>query len=492
MRAHALPMRAALRNIRSLVSFERTLNQKVVRMTDVGRGRAALLAWLCCTASFVGCSDEPTPTGPGVTVQPPAMGSPISMPPVTAPLAGQAAPPVMGIAGSGPTVAPTAPPPVATSEMWCAVKRTLDSRCVACHNEQKVANAPMSLKTYADLQAPAFSDKAKRVYQLVGVRVHDTVKPMPPQEKLTAQQLNEIDTWVAAGAPGSADPTCGGSTAPEPSAPAWPDNCDETYMITAARGGRPNSVSAGMEAHPQIPVPAPWGSERVQAIAWRAITDNEQVLHHWILYGPSREFLFGWAPGKDHNEPLPPDVGVYLPSGNMTLDVHYNNTTGTQTEQDASGVEICVLKQANFRPKTATVADSLTSLLISIPAGAADQQVTGTCTHSGMPVRLLSVSPHAHRTAHHMKFTVQKANGEVITMHDESFNFEEQTTYPLNPPVIVESGDRIITTCTFTNDTDRTITFGENTGNEMCFNFALYEPMGGLNCGRGGFPIGGR
>jgi hypothetical protein len=351
----------------------------------------------------------------------------------------------------------------------------------------------MSLKTYAELQAPAFSDKTKKVYQLVGVRVHDTVKPMPPQEKLTAQQLNEIDMWVAAGAPPSADPTCGGSALPpEPTTPAWPDNCDETYMITTARGGRPNSVAAGTESHPQIPVPAPWGNERVQAIAWRAVTDNASVLHHWILYGPSREFLFGWAPGKDNNEPLPPDVGVYLPSGNMTLDVHYNNTTGTQTEQDASGVEICVLKQANFRPKTATVADSLTSLLISIPAGAANQQVTGTCTHSGMPVRLLSVSPHAHRTAHHMKFTVQKANGQVISMHDESFNFEEQTTYPLNPPVIVEAGDRIITTCTFTNDTDRTITFGENTGNEMCFNFALYEPMGGLNCGRGGFPIGGR
>ena len=36
------------------------------------------------------------------------------------------------------------------------------------------------------------------------------------------------------------------------------------------------------------------------------------------------------------------------------------------------------------------------------------------------------------------------------------------------------------------------ITFGENTGNEMCFNFATYYPMGAMNCGglggtRGGF-----
>jgi hypothetical protein len=27
------------------------------------------------------------------------------------------------------------------------------------------------------------------------------------------------------------------------------------------------------------------------------------------------------------------------------------------------------------------------------------------------------------------------------------------------------------------------VTFGENTGNEMCFNFAVYYPMNALTCG---------
>ncbi|MET0387155.1 MAG: hypothetical protein ABW321_14400, partial [Polyangiales bacterium] len=295
----------------------------------------------------------------------------------------------------------------------------------------------------------------------------------------------------AAGAPVGADPTCAANGAPPaPTEQAWPDNCDATYKILAASDSQPNSIAPGAETHPQVPVTAPWGREEVQAIAWRAITDNPKVLHHWILYGPAREFLFGWAPGKDINEPLPPDVGVYLPSGNMTLDVHYNNLVGTAAEKDASGVEICVLKKQNFRPKTATVANRLTQVLINVPARATNQEVTGTCNHTGEQVRLLSVSPHAHKAAKHMKFTVEKASGETIVMHDAPFNFEEQTTYALNPPIVIESGDRIITTCTFTNDTSRTITFGENTGNEMCFNFALYEPMGALNCGAGigGFP----
>jgi hypothetical protein len=206
--------------------------------------------------------------------------------------------------------------------------------------------------------------------------------------------------------------------------------------------------------------------------------------------------MVGWAPGKDTNEPYPADVGLHLPGGSLTLDVHYNNLQGTSSEMDQSGVELCVLKKANFRPKSATVAQNLSQYLINIPARAVNHEVTGTCNITGnAPITLLSVSPHAHKNAKHMKFTVERANGEKIVMHDEPFNFEEQTSYALKPPVVLKSGDRVITTCTFTNPEDRAITFGEDTGNEMCFNFAVYEPMGALTCGGlgGGFPMfGGR
>ena len=171
-----------------------------------------------------------------------------------------------------------------------------------------------------------------------------------------------------------------------------------------------------------------------------------------------------------------------MPGTTMRLDIHYNNLQGSGTEKDSSGVKICALKKANFRPKTATTTNALSSFLINVPPKATNVDITATCTHMGQPFRLLSVSPHAHKNAHHMKFTVQKAGGMEIVMHDKDFNFEEQTTYPMMPPVEINAGDRIITTCTFDNDTNQTITFGENTGNEMCFNFALYEPMGAITC----------
>jgi hypothetical protein len=387
------------------------------------------------------------------------------------------------------------------------VRKVLDSRCTACHNQDKVAGAPMSLKTYADLQAPAVSDKSKKVYQMVGVRVHDTVKPMPPQEKLTADQLSSIDTWVTAGAPEGSDPTCGGTvgTASTPTqdpgataGAAWPDKCDQVYTIKShGTGGdtAPYMVPAGQELHPKISVPAPWGNEAVQMVAMRALTDNKKVVHHWILYGPNREFLVGWAPGKDQSAPLPPDVGMNLPGGTLTLDMHYNNLVGTQAEGDNSGLELCVLKKPNFRPNTATVNQTFSQFLINIPAHAMNFDVTGQCTFTGnTPVKLVTASPHAHTLARHMKFTVKKKSGEMIVMHDGPFDFNEQQSYALDPMVTLENGDVVTTTCTYDNAGDTAVTFGENTGNEMCFNFAVYYPMGSMACGSGTFAggLGGR
>jgi hypothetical protein len=392
-------------------------------------------------------------------------------------------------------VPPTTVPDTGAVSLWCGVKQTLDANCTVCHNEQKTAGAPMALKQYADLQVAAISDPTKKVYQVVGTRVHDTVKPMPPQQKLTVAQLNGIDTWVAAGAPPGADPTCAGVTPTPATGPAedtWPTNCDGTMEIRSHATGsaEPFSVPPGQEIHPQVSVPAPWGSEAVQAIAFRSLTDNPKVLHHWILNGPSGEFLTGWAPGKQVISAMGTDVGMHMAGGTLRLDMHYNNLSGTAAELDKSGVEVCWVKKANFRKNTAAVYQRFSQFLINIPAKTKGFDVTGNCTIAGAGATLITASPHAHTTARHMKFTVKKASGEMIVMHDAPFAFSEQQSYTLDKPIVLAAGDVVTTTCTFDNDTNRAITFGEDTGNEMCFNFAVYYPMGALSCSGGGF--GGR
>jgi hypothetical protein len=331
---------------------------------------------------------------------------------------------------------------------------------------------------------------------------------MPPGKPLPAADVAIIDQWVAAGAPQGENPTCaglsGGATGGgEPQAKVWPlPECDAVYKITAHGAGgvdAPAMAPPGVESHPQVGWDAPWGDEEVQAIAFKTITDNAKVLHHWILSGRPGGFLTGWAPGEDGIRLMRPDVGMLMPrgAGSLNLDMHYFNTMGTQAEADKSGVEVCVVKKAKFRKNNAAVTMSLASIGDFFggglaPANTVNHEVTSNCTVGGsQPITLLSASPHAHKYARHMRFTLTRASGEMITMHDQAFMFGEQKSFALDPPVVVQPGDVITTTCIYTNMTSRDITFGESTENEMCFNFATYYPAGALTCSGGGLIGGG-
>jgi len=416
-----------------------------------------------------------------------------------------------GAGGVGGSLAPTGP-------TFCDALVVMKGACHECHGAARQYGAPMSLVTYQDLIAPAFTRPELKTYELVGQRIHDTVKPMPELPRmLTAPQMATLDTWIAAGAPAGADPTCGGNVATvtggtggtpvageggtggeviatggtggtTPGEFAWPEDCEEMFTFTAYSGskGTAANIAPNSETHPQFYFDVPWSGD-VQALAFRSITDNTKVLHHWIMYGPGSgglggdKFLVGWAPGKDEKTPLPPDVGMYMPgSGQVRLDVHYNNKgAGSMAETDASGVEVCVTH--TFRKYTATVM----GLQASATAPAAQTKTNTTvanCTTTGSePVHVLSVSPHMHKLGVHA-FLSHTTGGMERILHDAPFNFENQQVYPLDN-VIVKNNDKLTTACTYTNPTNSTVQFGQDTSDEMCFNFITYYPMGAMNCG---------
>jgi hypothetical protein len=380
--------------------------------------------------------------------------------------------------------------PVRTAS-WCEVKTVLAQHCTACHKSGGVG--PFPLGTYEDLMRESPTFPGLKIYQRVGARMHDKKQPMPPSGVVNDAALSKVDSWIAGGARN--DLRCPEFAGPVTDAAPWPEHCDATYRILAhapTDTKAPYQVAAGLEIHPKITVDAPWGDEEVQAIAFRPITDNEKVLHHWILYASDQTFLNGWAPGKDEGDALPSDVGMYMPRGarSMFLDMHYYNREGTSPEYDRSGVEICTLKKPSFRPNIASVFRGFNSTggsdAVLAPAVTQNHTEEGVChVQTSKPVRLLTSSAHAHTYAVHMKFTVQKADGREIVMHDEDFAFEAQESRALEEPVTIETGDIVRTACTYDNDSARNIRFGENTVDEMCFNFAVYYPMGALSC-RGG------
>jgi hypothetical protein len=398
-------------------------------------------------------------------------------------------------AGAGPST-----PSTNTDTQWCKVKAVLDKNCVACHKTPAVGGAPFPLTTHAELTAAHPMKQGKKVYERVALRVHADLSDkeglgvMPPGKPMSAADIALIDQWAAAGAQAGENPSCAGGTTSTgdggtPPTKAWPPaECDAVYKITSHGAGgidTPNMAVPGRESHPQVAWDAPWGTEQVQAIAFRSITDNAAVLHHWILSARPGGMIFGWAPGEEEIQGMQADVGMLMPTGpgSLNLDMHYYNTNGTKAEPDKSGVEVCVVKKAKFRKNNAGIATRLAPFAISIPPNAKGYEAKASCTVGGsQPITLLNASPHAHKLAKRMIFTLKRKSGELITMHDGPFMFGEQGTYELNPPLVVQPGDVINTTCVFDNPSNRTVTFGESTDNEMCFNFAMYYPSGALTC----------
>ena len=381
--------------------------------------------------------------------------------------------------------------PVTGSGDFCDALAVVQNSCQGCHAASPLYGAPMPLVTYEDFTAPAVSDPSKLVYEMISTRIHNTTTPMPPlPATLSDTDMAALDSWINAGAPAPAT-DCASTMdtttdAGMPTGSEWPADCEDIYELRTSDPNdstKPYKIGANQELHPSFYFDAPWGTDEVQVLASHPIVDDAKVLHHWILYDNStaggNKFLIGWAPGRGSTVPLPDDVGIYMPNGSQAirLDVHYYNLGNSQDEYDQSGVALCVTR--TFRQYSATVI-GLTGDATA-PANSRVDNVT-TCTASTTaPVYFLSVQPHMHKLGVNSALQ-QTHNGVMTVLHDGPFVFEEQREYPLDN-VLISNGDQLTTICSYQNDTNTTVRFGQNSDDEMCFNFVMYYPKGAISCG---------
>jgi hypothetical protein len=389
-------------------------------------------------------------------------------------------------------------------DLPCGVDTVLVSRCQTCHDATPRYGAPMPLVTWADTQAPAKSDPTKKVYEMIGIRVRDAARPMPPTADLAAADQTTLTMWTDAGAPQGM--ACGtGMTPMLPPAPkVGPDTlpCTPTQTFRAHGTDSPTSLFnvpvTAANLYECFTFKSPFNGTE-QAIAWAPIIDDQRVLHHWILYrthtaqpdgaaGPCNmpsdaTFLAGWAPGGG-NWIMPSDVSLELPSptDSLILQVHYHNAAGYPDANDSSGVALCTTDTP--REHTAGFY-TLGSVNIDLPAMSTGVEVTGNCpgwlTHYlPQPITILASFPHMH--THGVAFRTDILRGGDSGPVDPlvevpHFDFESQTAYPRDPPMLLNPGDSIRTTCTYDNPTATEVRFGERTEDEMCFNFIMIYPI---------------
>jgi hypothetical protein len=520
---------------------ERFVTREGVQPPRLARARGALSCLLAAMALSVACGETPatTPSGSGAPTVPPASTLPAVNPGAAGsgasgikPPAGSTTAPVTTTPPASMTTTPmTAPPAVGaptTGILPCGVSKVLVSNCQTCHAAKPIAGAPMALVTFDDLHKPAVTKPTMQVYQLVQARIHDTMRPMPPTTQLTAPDLATLDTWLNAGAlTGPATDAMCATTTPVPTqgstettdgsrGPLVPGPGETCYDFKVHQSNTmvddvKYDVGDG-EHYEQFYYKVPWGAD-VVATGYGTKMDNAAVLHHWLLFatdegdppgshktsplptliGTNPQLLAGWAVGGPNVVP-PKDVGFELPGPGKTINVqwHFYNSTN-KPQSDASSVQICTLPKA-MRQHVGSITWAGTEDLggnkwfggAGMPPHK-ESTYTTNCVpgRAGLAatdsIHIIGFEPHMHRIGKRMQTSVKHAGGMMESIFDKPFSFGNETHYFADYEL--KAGDSLVTSCTFNNDTDNGVPFGESSDTEMCYQFTFHWPAHSLSNG---------
>jgi hypothetical protein len=370
----------------------------------------------------------------------------------------------------------------------CDVDKVLKSRCQTCHASQTQYGASAPLVTYEDLQKAGPGGSAgQKVHELVKARIHDPARPMPPTPNplLTKEELGTLDAWFAGGAKPSTD-TCSNA---KPDDGVKPLNCtpDTTLKATA-----PYAMPVGeVDQYVCVGVDINLTKKRhITALAPRL--DNKTILHHILLFqSPKAEsgtptpcaafgsaawkLVAGWAPGGNNLE-LPVEAGFPEEKGatHWVVQLHYNNAKSLAGQLDNSGYDLCTTE--TLRPNDAGVTAFGSTKFTIPPRSTTTVKCDYKLPSTFQGVKFFNASPHMHTrgTAMSTERLPGGTGAPEKIFANPNFSFENQANFPISASVA--PNDVMRTRCTWKNPGDTALSFGENTGDEMCFDFIGYYP----------------
>ena len=393
--------------------------------------------------------------------------------------------------------------------------------CASCHRQGELA--PMSLLTYKDARPWARSIKEKVV-----------TRQMPPwhadpqyghfinDARLSQDEIDTITAWVDGGAKE-------GNSKDLPPAPTFvagwklgkPDfvfSMNEEYTLAAA----------GSDEYINFTMPTNF-KEDVWVQAAEVNPGNKSVVHHVIAFvqppqmiaqggrrppGPDSIFyedgtlvrvkqnapvyddscnsatggfargsgqeglgfpLCFYTPGKDVDV-YPEGIAKLVPKGsNIVIQVHYSKTTG-KVEKDRSSVGLILAKAP---PRQVVTSFGVLNHYFKIPPGADNHEVRG-CYTLSRDVELLDYLPHMHVRGKDMKYEVLYPDGRRETLISvPRYDFNWQTLYRLEKPLLLPKGSKLIVTAHFDNseknksnpDPTKAVRFGDPTYDEMMIGY---------------------
>jgi hypothetical protein len=181
-------------------------------------------------------------------------------------------------------------------------------------------------------------------------------------------------------------------------------------------------------------------------------------------------FVGAFAPGTPPTE-YPSGTGVRVGTAGfngLVLQVHYNlANVGGVGRPDRTKVK---LRYAEGQVKRPAYLVPVTKHNFKIPPGARNYSAMSEDDNPlGLPLYVWGVFPHLHQMG--KSISVYDGTDSQCLVEIPKWDFHWQQGYMFKQPLQVSATDKVRLRCTWDNPTDREVTWGENTNDEMCLAF---------------------
>ncbi len=359
------------------------------------------------------------------------------------------------------------------------ISRILQRRCLNCHREGEVA--PFSLHDYDEVVG-----WAEMIQEVTAQR------RMPPwhanpqhgafknDASLTDLELEQIQQWVAAGAP-AGNPA--DLPAPLEFATGWQIGQPDVVIPMTKE---PYQVPATGVIEYQYFVVDPGFTEDKWIQAAECRIGNHAVVHHIIVaihdeeqqpaHGQvESEWITATAPGSPPLI-LPTGYAKLVPAGSKLLfQMHYTPNGTAQTDISSVGFKFIDRAQVKRVVGTREIANTK----FRIPPGADNHEVKAEFRISKNAL-ILSLFPHMHLRGKSFRYTANYPDGKSEILLDvPQFDFNWQNGYEFSEPKLMPAGTVIQCVAHFDNSEDnfanpnpnKTVRWGDQTWDEMMIGY---------------------
>lgn len=363
----------------------------------------------------------------------------------------------------------------------------LQKHCQGCHSEGGIG--PFKLMTYEEAKAKAalikWSVESKRMPPWMP---DQTGFPLLDEKRMSDQEIKTVVSWVDGQTP-KGDPADAPTDTTKPVQLEWVDT-----TVGPSQAYLPSKESERDDYH--CVVIDPKLTQDRDLIGYQVVPGVKEIVHHVLIYpvdlkeahaketapgkgypcygGPGlnpvkgvNRLIGGWAPGTIINT-FPKGTGMRLPKGiGLVLQIHYN------FDNASSAADLTKLK-LQFA-KEPIPADN--QLLLS-SAGARPLNIVAKQNNQSFsrivnfPPRMLwGVAPHMHALGIRFKVEITTGGQTKTILHIPKWDFNWQQNYLFQTGYQTQPGDKVKITCWFDNPTDKLVTWGESTTDEMCLNY---------------------